>query len=104
MRRQHQFKFKPTVVFADVEKILQISLFAVSGIYGHAAVRLHVSYERDAESRAITIDTSSAIGEDVARSFTELLTREVGEAGFVVSMIDDGGDDPDWPLEEASVP
>jgi len=59
-----------------------------------------VTYERDAETRTITIGTATCAGDALAKAFISLCTRELGEAAFTVAEVDDGEDE--WMAPEGA--
>lgn len=100
---QHEFTIHGDAQFSDVESLLQLAIFAVEGIYGPAEVRMSVGYEIDADTRTVTIGTDTVAGDAVAKAFTSLLIREIGERGFAVRRIDEIDDVGGWPPEEEGV-
>ena len=82
-----QFVFDPDVALAEAEMSLHLAMFAVEGLIGQARVRLDAQYEIDTIGRAIVIDINSTTGRLVARVFTALLLREIGEQAFCVQQM-----------------
>jgi hypothetical protein len=72
----------------EAELTLQLSLFAVEGLYGSASVRLDASYFVDEPRRIILVDGTNEVGGAVVRVFTNLLLREFGEDSFQVRRVD----------------
>lgn len=103
-RTQHRFEFKHDVLFRDVESILQVALLSIEGVHGAAAVRMHAAWQRDRENSSVTIDTSTPVGEAVARAFSSLASREFGETSYAVSVIDPCDDSSEWTAQEVGAP
>lgn len=93
--RTHELKFTGLAPFRDIESLLQVAVFSIEGLFGASQIRMSVAYERDAETRTITIGTATCAGDALAKAFISLCTRELGEAAFTVTEIIDGEDD-DW--------
>ena len=83
-----RFTLAEDTPLADAEMTLQLSIFAVEGLFGTANVRLDASYFVDMPRRIILVDGTNEVGGAVVRVFTNLLLREFGEDSFQVRRVD----------------
>lgn len=84
----YRFTLKEAIPLAEAELTLQLSIYAVEGLYGSANIRLDVSYFVDEPRRTILVDGTHEVGGAVVRVFTNLLLREFGEDSFQVRRAD----------------
>lgn len=98
--QSHEFSIPGDTPFKDVLALLQIAIFSVEGLFGSAAIRMGVVYDCNEPNRKITIGTGTVVGDGVAKVFTSLLIREIGEHGFSVRRINELGDE--WPPLEGA--
>jgi len=89
-----RFKFAEHVDRDVIEEAIAQAIFAVECIHNPLRVRLGVRYylSEDREPLCL-IATGTVVGEHVARIFTGIVTRRLGEEAFRVTRID-GGHDP----------
>lgn len=83
----YRFTFSEDVSLTEAEMTLQMSTFAVEGLFGAARVRLEFTYFVDEVNRLILVDGTNAVGITIARIFTSLLLRELGENAFRVRPV-----------------
>ena len=81
----YRFEIGEAVPLEEAELTLQLSIFAVEGIYGHATTRLDVRYDVDETGKALVVDASTECGAALVRVFAALLLREFGDDGFSVT-------------------
>ena len=79
-----RFEFDSKISLTEAEMSLHLAMFAVEGIFGRASVRLDADYEINEKDHGITVDASTEVGATIARVFTGLLLREIGEDSFLV--------------------
>ena len=80
-----RFKFRNGIRKEVIEKQIALAIVTTECAFGQARVRLHASYAAS-DGRAV-IDIGSDIGEHIARVFTGLMIRELGERSFTVEHI-----------------
>ena len=83
-----RFQFESDESLAHAEHTLNLSLFAVEGLFGQALVRMDAGFHVDDPRRVILVDGSSDVGDAIVRVFTALLLREFGEFGFQVRRVE----------------
>src|SRR5262245_17436548 len=86
----YRYLFEATVPAKEIEATLVLSIIAVEALHGEARARLEVSHFYDPDKRACVIDASTVVGQDFARLFTGLMTREFGLDAFQVEHLRDG--------------
>jgi hypothetical protein len=84
-----QFVFEPGISLAEAEMSLHLAMFAVEGLIGRVRVRLDAKYHLDETNRTLVIDAHRPAGRMIARVFTGLLLRELGEGAFHVERADE---------------
>ncbi len=72
-----------------IESHLAFAIVAVECLFGKPRVRMDTAYLLSKTRPQIAIDVSTTTGQYVARIFTGLMTRELGEESFVVDRITD---------------
>lgn len=82
-----RFSLSTEVPLDEAEMTLQLSSFAVEGLFGTTEVRLDFGYHLDPERHAILIDGTNSVGAAVVRVFAGLLLREFGEEAFHVERM-----------------
>jgi hypothetical protein len=80
----YRFQINEPVPLEEAELTLQLSIFAVEGIYGRAGVRLDARYDIDETGRSLTVDASTEVGMALVRVFAALLLREFGDNAFTI--------------------
>ena len=87
----YRFSFTEDATLDEAEMTLQLSIFAVEGLFGAARVRLEFSYFRDELNRLILVDGTNEVGSTIVRIFASLLLRELGENAFRVRAVQANG-------------
>ena len=87
----YRFTFSDDSLLDEAEMKLQLSIFAVEGLFGAARVRLEFSYFRDLPNRMILVDGTNEVGNTIVRIFTSLLAREFGDDAFRVRPVQANG-------------
>jgi hypothetical protein len=80
-----RFKFKDAVTKELIEEQVALAIVTAECTFGQARVRLHASYA--ASDGKAAIDVSDEVGEHIARVFTGLMIRKLGEENFTVERI-----------------
>ena len=84
----YRYRFAERVSLRDAEDTLLLALLAAEGIYGQARVRMDAAYAVDRALRAVVVDCSTDVGQDVAGIYTSFLTKEFGARAFDVRPLD----------------
>lgn len=87
-RTVYRFTFSRAADLTEVEATLHLALYASEGLFGAARVRLEFGYRLDGERNAILVDATTEVGSVIARIFTSLLLREIGEDTFEVRAVE----------------
>lgn len=88
VRRQvYRYRFSPDIGLDRAEEILVMAVYAAEGVHGAARVRLEAGYLLDRKARTCVLEASTAVGETVARVFTNYLSREFGEDSFEIEVL-----------------
>ena len=82
-----RFKFAEGTDSVAVESQMTLAIIVAEVMFGRARVRLGVSYYMPEGGRQAVVDTSDEVGQYVARLFTGLLIRRIGEESFVVERV-----------------
>jgi hypothetical protein len=98
----YRFTFSEEAPLDEAEMTLQLSIFAVEGVFGAARVRLEFSYFLDELNRLILVDGTNEVGLTIARIFTSLLLRELGENAFKVRPVQAQACSPVQPERQAA--
>ncbi len=85
-RAVYRFTFSRAADLVEAEATLHLALYASEGLFGSARVRLEFGYQLDASRNAMLVDATTEVGSVVARIFTALLLREIGEGAFEVRV------------------
>ena len=80
----YRFEIGQAVPLEEAELTLQLSIYALEGLFGNAGVRLDARYDIDEAGRALVVDASTEIGMSLVRVFAALLLREFGDDAFSV--------------------
>ena len=83
----YKYVFHPSVPMGQVSNALFLSALAAEAIHGRAQVQLDGRFWADPRESSAFIDPSSEVGQTIARVFTQLITRELGEAAFTVARV-----------------
>lgn len=85
-----RFQFDSSVALLEAEMTLQLSLFAVEGLFGHARVRLEVGYHADEPRNVIIVDGTTLVGAVLVAVFTSLALHEFGDDALHVRRVGTG--------------
>ena len=80
----YKYKFLSIAALEEAEKTLLLATLAAEGLHGASRVRMDANYAVDKAPFTITVDTSTAIGEDIASIFTAFIAEELGQSKFFV--------------------
>lgn len=86
----YRYRFNRDVPLQDVEETLLLGVLAAEGLHGEARVRMDAVYSVDESIRAIIVDASTEVGQDVNAIFTAFLLREFGQDAFQVRRVEGG--------------
>jgi hypothetical protein len=84
----HRYRFKEHIDPLGVEVALHLAIMAAEGLYGEAQVRMDAGYAIDESIRAIVVDASTPVGQDVCAMFTHFLLRQYGWDAFTVRRVE----------------
>ncbi len=82
-----RFTFSQEIEREVIETHLALAIVVAECMYGQARVRLNAAYLISNDGKQAAIDVSNEVGEHIARLFTGLIIRELGEEGFVVERL-----------------
>lgn len=83
----YRYTFHPSIGMGQVSNALFLAALAAEAIHGRAYVQLSGQFWADPARRAAVIDASTEVGQAIARVFTELVSRELGEDSFAVVRV-----------------
>ena len=83
----YKYKFLSGQALQEAEKTLLLAMIAVEGLYGECRVRMDAAYVVDEVLSTIAVDTSTAVGDDIASIFTAFIARELGQNKFFVRRL-----------------
>jgi hypothetical protein len=84
----YRYKFPEHVDILDAELILRAAILAAEGLNGEAHVRMDAAYAIDESIRAIVVDASTAVGQDICAIFTRFLIAQYGQRAFCVRCVE----------------
>jgi hypothetical protein len=84
----YRYRFKEFVDPLAAEAALHLAIIAAEGLYGEAQVRMDAGYAIDGSIRAIVVDASTPVGQDVCAMFTHFLLRQYGTDAFDVRQVE----------------
>ena len=87
----YRYKFNEGVDLLEAESTLHMSILAVEGLFGEARVRMDAAYSVDDTIRALIVDASTEVGQDLNAIFTAFIIREFGTDAFQVRLVDGAG-------------
>jgi hypothetical protein len=87
MTKAYKYQFRPDIGLRDVEDTLLLAFLAAEGVFGETRVRMDGSYSPDHESRTLTVDASTRVGQIVAAVFTAYIIKEFGRDSFTVRRL-----------------
>lgn len=82
-----RFKFPESLAKEVIESQLALAVIAAECNFGQPRVRINAAYCLSRETPQVAIDISSEVGEHIARVFTGLMIRQLGENDFTVERI-----------------
>lgn len=85
MREARKFKFTKKIGKKAIERELGRAIENAEYMFGKARVRLEAGYAATAD-RAV-IETTSEVGENIAKVFTGIMIEKVGEANFTIERM-----------------
>lgn len=83
-REVYHYRFEPALPLQEVQDSLALAAMAAEGLHGRARVRLEARFVLSPTDRSCRIEAATAVGRDLARIFTGLLSQQFGEEGFSV--------------------
>lgn len=86
-REMYRYRFDETVPTADVREALTLAAVAAESLHGRSRIHLDAFFELDETARTCVVDAGTDVGRDIARVFTGLLTRTLGERAFCVERV-----------------
>ena len=87
----YRYKFLSGAALQEAEKTLLLATLAAEGLYGESRVRMDAAYAVDESRNTIAVDTSTAVGEDIASIFTAFIAKELGQNKFFVRRLGQEG-------------
>ena len=84
----YRYRFLSRAALEEAEKTLLLAMLAVEGLHGEGRVRMDADYAVDQAMFTIAVDTSTAVGEDIASIFTAFVSKELGQNKFLVHRLD----------------
>jgi len=88
MRTVCKFSFKKSIKRKWIETHIMWAIFNAECIFGKPKVRTGFSYYVSDDKPQCVFDISTDVGEHIARLFTGMMIKELGETGFEVKRID----------------
>ena len=83
----YRYTFYPCVPMGQVSNALFLAAVAAEAIHGRVQVQLNGRFWADPTDQTATIDAGTKVGQTVARVFTELVSRKLGEQAFSVERV-----------------
>lgn len=83
-RTVYRFTFEKGVPIEDVEEAIVVARVATEGVHGQAQTNLDACYALCQRRRVCVIEVADAVGATIARVFTAVLLRTIGEDAFEV--------------------
>jgi hypothetical protein len=87
----YRYKFLSGLALQEAERTLLLATLAAEGLHGESRVRMDATYAVDEELFTIAVDTSTAVGEDIASIFTAFIAKELGQNKFFVRPLGQEG-------------
>lgn len=87
----YRYKFLSGPALQEAEKTLLLATLAAEGLHGQSRVRMDAAYAVDDAVFTIAVDTSTAVGEDIASIFTAFVAKELGQKKFFVRRLGQEG-------------
>lgn len=86
----YRYSFGSELTMQDVKETLTVAVLATQCLHGLSQVMLDTRFSVDSKKRRCVVDAGSAVGRDIARIFTGLLSHQYGETAFKVKRIAGG--------------
>lgn len=83
-----KYSFDTALSMKDVEESLMLAVMATECLHNRSAVMLDACFNLDTKEHSCVVDTTTAVGRDIAVLFTGLLRREFGESVFRVKRVE----------------
>lgn len=83
----YKYTFDPATPTEEIEAALVLAILAVESLHGEAQVRLDAAHYLDAAGRALVIDGTTAVGQDLNKLFCGFASGEFGEGAFRVERV-----------------
>jgi hypothetical protein len=87
----YRYKFLSSAALQEAEMTLLLALLAAEGLHGESRVRMDAAYAVDKDLFSIAVDTSTAVGDDIANIFTAFIAKELGQNKFFVRRLEQEG-------------
>ena len=84
----YRYRFCQGVSLREAEDDLFLAMLAAEGLYGPARIRLDAAYYMDESIRAIVVDASTPVGQDINGIFVAFLIRQFGQDAFDVKRVE----------------
>lgn len=86
-RDVYRYRFTQGPPFPDVLATLDLAVIAIQSLHGEARSRLDVRFSHDAGKRAIVIDASTTVGQELNEVFVGFARLEFGEKTFQIERV-----------------
>ena len=83
-REMYEYQFDPSTPMREVRDTLMLSVIAAEALRGRSEVNLNARFHLDEKRRICEVAADNLVGQDIAKIFTGLLTKEFGEDAFKV--------------------
>ena len=83
----YKYKFLSRAALEEAEKTLLLATLAAEGLHGDNRVRMDAAYALDQALFTIVVDSSTAVGDDIASIFTAFIAKELGRNKFLVRRL-----------------
>ncbi len=83
----YEYRFVGTTPMRDVRDTLLLSVIAAEALHGRSEVNLDAKFRLDEKRRICEVGADNPVGQDIAKIFTGLLTKEFGEGAFKVACV-----------------
>jgi hypothetical protein len=87
-----RFELTENVHRETIETQLALAIVSAECAFGQPQVRISAGYFISKDNSRVVIDISTEVGEYIARLFTGLMTRAIGEDKFSVDRIGGSGE------------
>jgi hypothetical protein len=88
----YHYRIKGGLPIEIVGELLFLAALAVESLHGRSALRMDGVFRLHKARRTCLINASTPVGRDIARVFTGLLTRLIGERSFKVRLTEELSD------------